>query len=86
LATAEPAPLLVRFVLAGEGRHALGAGLALGPALCDQEEPAPGWVLHGFTSAGLDRVGCHGCRLVARRLVEAAQQTRPELVPDPHRL
>ena len=77
--TTEPAPLPVRFVLAGEGPHALWPGLAIGPALCDEPEPEPGWELHGFTSRDLDRIGCDGCWQVAGRLVEAAQQ-------DPHQL
>jgi hypothetical protein len=74
LATAEPAPLPVRFVLAGEGPHALSPGLAIGPALCGEEEPEPGWALHGFTSADLDRIGCEGCRPVAGRLVAAVRE------------
>jgi hypothetical protein len=64
-ATDEPVQLLVRFVLAGEGPHALSPGLHEGPALCGQEEPGPGWALSGFTSADLDRIGCEGCRRVA---------------------
>jgi hypothetical protein len=68
---AKPAPLPVRFVLAGEGPHALSPGLAIGPALCGEAEPEAGWELHGFTSADLDRIGCEGCRGVARRMVEA---------------
>lgn len=69
--TREPTPLPLRFVLVGEEPHALSPGLTIGPALCGEEEPEPGWGLHGFTSADLDRIGCDGCRGVARRMVEA---------------
>ncbi len=68
----EPEPL--RFVLAGEEPHALAPGLSDGPALCGEGEPAPGWALFGFTSVVLDRIGCNGCRGVARRMVEAGRE------------
>ena len=68
----EATPLPLRSVLVGEGPHALSPGLGVGPTLCGEEEPAPGWALAaGFTSADLDRIGCDGCRGVARRMVEA---------------
>ena len=73
--TAEPAPLPPRFVLAGEGPHALAPGLVLGPALCGEEEPDPGWALTGFTSADLDRIGCESCRPAGR--TEAIGPTAP---------
>jgi hypothetical protein len=74
VATVEPAPLPVRFVLAGDGPHALAPGLALGPALCGATEPQPGWALAGFTSVDLDRIGCDDCRMVARRMIDAARE------------
>jgi hypothetical protein len=73
-ATAEPEPLPVRFVLSGEGPHALSPGLAIGPALCGEEEPDPGWALAGFTSTDLDRIGCDDCRRIAGRMVDAARE------------
>src|SRR5262245_15509988 len=73
----EPVPLPVRFVLAGDGPHALSPGLSFGPALCGQEEPVTGWALSGFTSANLDRIGCDGCRQVAGRLADAVQEASP---------
>ena len=68
----ERKPLPLRFVLVGEGPHALSPGVGVGPTLCGEEEPAPGWALAaGFTSGDLDRIGCDDCRGVARRMVEA---------------
>ncbi len=75
LASAEPAPLPLRFVLVGEGPHALSPGLGVGPTLCGEEEPEPGWALcAGFASVHLDLIGCDGCRGVARRMVEAMEE------------
>jgi hypothetical protein len=72
----EGKPLPLRFVLVGEGPHALSPSLGVGPTLCGEEEPPPGWALDaGFTSADhLDRIGCDDCRMVARRLVDAARE------------
>ena len=74
MAIAEPTPLPVRFVLAGKGPPALSPGLVLGPALCGQEESRAGWVLWGFTSADLDRIGCDNCRWLASRMADAIQE------------
>jgi hypothetical protein len=45
-------------------------GLTSRPALCGQDQAAPGWALAGFTSADLDRISCDDCRTVAQRMVE----------------
>ena len=70
----EPELLPLRFVLAGQEPHALSPGLAWGPTLCGLAEPAPGWVLFGFTRVDLDRIGCVDCRQVATRMADAQRE------------
>jgi len=76
----------MRFALASESddvddRHAIGPGLAVGPALCDIPEPPTGWRLSGCTST-TDRITCGVCVRIAHGMIAAVEQASAAMAVD----